>query len=44
MTDIEIMNKVIWMNANQEKQSVCEDEVPARMTHETALHHVDGLL
>nr|CAD7443431.1 unnamed protein product [Timema bartmani] len=33
------------VNENEEEQSRSEeDEAPARMTHETALQHVDGLL
>lgn len=44
LTDVEIINKVKGVSENEEKQSESEDEVPARMTHETALHHVDGLL
>ena len=33
------------VNENEEEQSESEeDEAPARMTHETALQHVDGCL
>nr|CAD7587074.1 unnamed protein product [Timema genevievae] len=44
LIDIEITNKAMGVNENEEQSESEEDEAPARMTHETALHHVDGLL
>ena len=38
LTDVEITNKAMGVNENEEEQSESEeDKVPARMTHETAL-------
>lgn len=46
LTDVEILtNKAMEVNENEEEQTESEeDEAPARMKHETALQHVDGLL
>lgn len=44
LTDVEITNKAMGLDENEEQSESSEDEAPARMTHETALQHVDGLL
>lgn len=44
LSDVEITNKAMGVNEENEQIESEEDEVPARMTHETALQHVDGLL
>ncbi|XP_071055090.1 jerky protein homolog-like [Onthophagus taurus] len=44
LSDVEITNKAMGVNEENEEIESEEGEVLARMTHETALQHVDGLL
>ena len=41
LSDVEIMNKAMELNENEEQSESSKDKVPARMSHETALQHID---
>lgn len=44
LTDVEIANKAMGVDEDEEQSEEDEAPAPARMSHEYALQHVDGLL